>query len=194
MSRNNLLAILSTLLWVVILGIVFFARYPADELIAQSVQATIQARSEIFPTMESTMLPDETQVINTPKAKAPIIDVTAVPSEPSAPCLYAKLVAETIPDGTEVKAGTVFTKTWVIENTGACDWTPAYRLVFAGGEQMGSLDSILIGQPVGPGERVTIPINLTAPSSTGSARSIWNLSTDSGVRFGEIWVEIDVVN
>lgn len=194
MSRNNSLAILSTLLWVVILGIVFFARYPVEDLIAQSVQATIQARSEILPTMESTMLLDETQVINTPEAKAPIIDVTAVPAEPSAPCLYAKLVAETVPDGTEVKAGSVFTKTWVIENTGACAWTPAYKLVFAGGEQMGSLDSILIGQSVGPGDRVTVPINFTAPFSLGSARSIWNLSTDSGARFGEIWVEIDVVN
>lgn len=194
MSRNNRLAVLSTLLWVAIIGIIFFARFPAEDLIALSVQATIQAGSENPQSVESTKIPDDTQVKNSPEATAPITEVAVVPAEPSTPCLFAKLVAETIPDGTEVKAGTVFTKTWVIENTGACAWTSEYKLVFAGGEHMGGPDSVFIGQSVRPGERVTLSISLTAPSFFGSARSNWTLSTDTGVDFGSIWIEIDIVS
>ena len=194
MSSNNRLAILSTLLWAAILGFVFFARYPAEDLIAQSVQATMQAKGVIPSTLESPVFSEDLRANISLKATTQIVDVTTVPADKPDPCLFAKLVAETIPDGTEMKAGVVFTKTWVIENTGSCPWTSAYRLVFNGGEQMGAPDSTLIGQAVEPGERVTISINLTAPSFTGSARSNWTLSTDHGVRFGDIWAEIDVVS
>jgi hypothetical protein len=194
MSGNNRLAILSTLLWAIILGIIFFARYPAEDLIAHSVQATMQARSEISPTLTPTLSLEETRINSTDESTATISEATAAPAESSAPCLYAQMVAETIPDGSAINRGGTFTKTWVIENTGSCSWTSAYRVVFTGGEQMGAPDSIKIGQDVAPGERLTITLNLTAPSFNGSARGNWTLSTEQGVRFGEIWVEIDVAS
>jgi hypothetical protein len=192
MPANNRLVIIATITWIAILGMLFFSRTPAGDLIAQSVEATMQARLtdaaatpaesliESSPIIASTSIPDEPTI--------------AATQEPQIPCLYAKMVMETIPDGTQINASGSFTKTWVLENTGSCTWTPGFRLVFTGGEPMNGPSAVRIGKNVAPGERVTISVDLSAPSYPGSCRGNWALESDQGVRFAPIWLQIDVVS
>ena len=39
---------------------------------------------------------------------------------------------QSVPDGTTVKAGQEFTKTWRIANRGTCAWSAGYRLALVG--------------------------------------------------------------
>lgn len=191
MTGNNRLAIISAIAWIVIFILLLISRYPTGDLIAQSVEATLQAR----PT-DPAVTPAAMFVENSPTAaQVPAaIEHTSVPAqEAEIPCLFAKMVAETVPDGTQVNANGSFTKTWVLENTGSCAWTPDFRLVFTGGELMNGPSAVKIGQSVAPGERVTVSVNLNAPSYSGSCRGNWALESGQGVRFAPIWLQIDVV-
>ena len=164
MKIKNRLAILSAILWFVFIGIFAVCRYPTEDLIAHSVEATIQARAaeSISPKDAILQIPDVNEDPMTAiEIPTPIPETVIEPSgDPSIPCLYAKLIAETIADGTEFKQGQTFTKAWVLENTGSCSWKPNYKLVFTGGEQMSSAMSIKIGQTVAPGDSVFISVDL----------------------------------
>jgi hypothetical protein len=104
------------------------------------------------------------------------------------------MVMETIPDGTQISAGGSFTKIWVLENTGSCSWSPGFRLVFTGGEQMNGPSAVRIGKTIAPNERVTVSVDLSAPAYTGSCRGNWTLESERGVRFAPIWLQIDVIS
>jgi hypothetical protein len=90
----------------------------------------------------------------------------------------------TIPDGTQLSAGEVFTKVWRLQNRGTCTWTPDYMLVFTGGDQMGSTTAVRLPGNVAPGQTVDVSITLTAPTVAGYHISYWMLRNPSGALFG----------
>lgn len=193
MTGNNRLAIISAIAWITIFILLLISRTPAGDQIALSVEATLQSRTA-DPAATPAVLFVETSptTAQTPTVSEPVGEATQEVSE--IPCLYAKMVMESIPDGTQVSAGGSFTKTWVLENTGSCTWTPGFRLVFTGGEPMNGPAALRIGKTVAPGERVTVSVDLSAPAYTGSCRGNWTLESDQGVRFAPIWLQIDVVS
>ncbi len=93
-----------------------------------------------------------------------------------------------------VKPGEGFVKTWRLENTGTCTWTPSYRLVYA----YGNIDTAQMnGQPlnipanVAPGQVVDLSVTLVAPKEPLTYLGFWQIETDKGWRFGQtIWVAI----
>jgi hypothetical protein len=98
-----------------------------------------------------------------------------------------------MPDGTHVAPGASFTKTWRLQNSGACTWSASYRLTFVSGEQMNSPQSIPLGEPVLPGAEVDISIELMAPGSDGTYQGQWQLVAPDGTPFGaKPYVEIVV--
>jgi hypothetical protein len=106
----------------------------------------------------------------------------------------------TIPDDTTIPAGNSFTKVWRLVNTGTCNWTAAYRVVFVNGEQMDAPDSVAIDQPVSPGQSIDIDITMIAPEDTGTYQGNWMLRNADGELFGigpnandSFWVRIVVV-
>jgi hypothetical protein len=117
---------------------------------------------------------------------------TASGAQPSAtaealPCDRAKFVDDiTIPDGTVVAPGKVFTKTWELENVGSCTWNSNYAVVFAneGNAMNGPAAKQFTTGTVAPGERVKVSIDLTAPSTPGDYRGYWKLRNASGTTFG----------
>ena len=102
-------------------------------------------------------------------------------------CYDSALVSNvTIPDGTELKPGEGFTKTWQIENTGTCDWDNDFRIQFVGGDIFGS-DTTKIRKYVRPGETVNISLKMVAPNGSGIVTSSWRIADASGAAFGQIF-------
>jgi hypothetical protein len=90
----------------------------------------------------------------------------------------------TIPDGTVMKPGEVFKKTWRFKNTGICGWTTAYAIGFAYGEVM-SGSATKLPKSVAPGATVDISINLRAPMLNCWYGSWWRLKNARGDYFGD---------
>ncbi|HLO15196.1 MAG TPA: NBR1-Ig-like domain-containing protein [Anaerolineales bacterium] len=90
----------------------------------------------------------------------------------------------TIPDGTQLSAGEVFTKTWRLQNRGTCTWTPDYMLVYTSGDPMGSTTAVRLPGYVAPGQTVDVSVTLTAPTDAGNHISYWMLRNPSGALFG----------
>lgn len=98
----------------------------------------------------------------------------------------------TIPDGTSLKPGTSFIKTWRIRNSGDKPWTAGYQLAYFAQEQMGGIGVIPL-PPVGPGEETEVSVNLVAPVRLGRMRGTWKGRDPSGAFFDfPLWVEIVV--
>jgi hypothetical protein len=107
-------------------------------------------------------------------------------------CYNATLVSDvTVPDGTEMKPGDTFTKTWEIKNSGTCDWNENFKITFVGGDLFGS-DTTKIRRFVAAGNGAKISLKMVAPSGSGSVTSSWQMADDSGNLFGQVFT-IEIV-
>jgi hypothetical protein len=111
---------------------------------------------------------------------------TTNPSSLASGCNNLALLRdENYPSGTEVKAGASFTKTWKVANTGTCEWTLRYQIVFISGTDMGYT-------PSGPkntipaGKWTQLDLPLVAPSKAGTYTGYWQLSDGAGKTFGSL--------
>ena len=96
----------------------------------------------------------------------------------------------TIPDGTVMKPGQDFVKTWAIRNTGTCTWDEGYEFVFIGGDKALDPYNFKFNKSkdfVSGGEAVNLPINLTAPLAPGKYQGTWRMRNDKGYYFGSIF-------
>ena len=104
----------------------------------------------------------------------------------------------TIPDGTILRPGVDFIKTWAIRNTGSCLWDDGYVLVFIGGDTAIDPYNFVFKKTedfVSSGEGVNISIRLTAPLAEGPYQGHWRMRDDRGYYFGTILsVYIEVKN
>jgi hypothetical protein len=101
-------------------------------------------------------------------------------------CDNSAYVADvTIPDNTRLDPGKVFIKTWLMQNTGTCPWTPGYKITFVDGEPMNGADN-LINMPVPVGNQVKVSVSLVAPGEAGDFYGRWQLKNESGQKFGSI--------
>jgi hypothetical protein len=100
----------------------------------------------------------------------------------------------TIPDGTAVKPGESFVKTWRVRNTGNTTWGEGYALAFSKDDQMGGPDSVAL--PLArPGETGEVSLKLTAPKSGGMRRSTWKARDPQGKVFDYVlFALVDVVD
>ena len=102
-------------------------------------------------------------------------------------CLNSVLVSDvTIPNGAEINAGESFTKTWLVKNTGTCTWTRDFKITYVGGDLMGS-DTTKIRQIVGPGSSAEISLAMVAPGTKGTISTAWQMASDEGVLFGQVF-------
>jgi len=115
----------------------------------------------------------------------PIPSFTPKPTAPPIPCDQATFVSDiTIPDGTEVAPGVVFTKIWRIKNSGTCTWTTKYNFTFFSGDRMEGSSPQTLSANVVPGDVIALAVNFKAPSDEGTYRSNWKLQNGSGAWFG----------
>ena len=90
-----------------------------------------------------------------------------------------------------------FVKTWRLQNTGSCTWTPKYQLVYAYGNVAAAQMS---GQPVNipanvaPGQTIDLSVTLIAPFEPLTYQGFWQIENASGGQFGQtIWVGISTL-
>ncbi len=136
----------------------------------------------------------------------PALTPTATPLAPPPPtlqptgCDKATFVTDvTVQDGTSFVPDETFTKTWRLKNSGACVWTPSYKLVYYSGDQMGAPTTVNFPWGVTTNQSVDLSINMVAPHIPGKYRGYWILVNASGQYFGigadaskPIWVDINV--
>lgn len=178
----------------------------SSTLAVQTLQAMMtQVIQDSTETSQVTPL-SQTSTPTPPNPAATGTGAPAVPSDtptpPPPPCDAAGFVSDvTIPDGTTLTAGSSFTKTWRLKNTGVCTWTTNYAVVFVDGNAMGASSSIGLPASVPPGQTVDISITMTAPSATGTYQGNWKLRNAAGLVFGtggsgsgNFYVQIKVQN
>jgi len=97
-----------------------------------------------------------------------------------------------VPDGTVMAAGQDFIKTWKVKNSGTCNWTTGYNIVYAYGEKMGGAATPLTAE-VTTNSDAEISINLKAPLKSGTYSGYWRLANNNGFAFGEIFTVVITV-
>jgi uncharacterized protein YkwD len=144
---------------------------------------------------------------NTPtEAAIPVTGTTDTPSptptpfvpENAADCINnAKFVSDvTIPDNSNVTAGTSFTKTWRIQNAGTCIWWSGYTLEHYSENAMSAPASVPL-QVTNPGENAEISVDLVAPSVAGTYRGNFVIKNPAGLIMqvdndSRLWLIINV--
>jgi len=86
----------------------------------------------------------------------------------------------TYPDNTEVGSGEVFTKTWEIQNTGACTWGAEYEMVFVSGSFQEALSLEIPFPTVAPSETVEVSVVITAPVTADIHQGSWIFQRPEG--------------
>lgn len=179
---------------------------PTVNSVATAAAETIAAIAQ--EVLDNPLLPAATDVptSDSPSASTslpPTATTTPIPSNTPSPeptCDLAGFITDvTIPDGTIMAPGAVFTKTWRLVNNGSCSWTSGYQLFFFSGDQMsGPSSQQLTNSIVNPGQTVDISVNLTAPGTAGTYKGNWKIKNPSGDIFAlnggnPFFVEIQVV-
>ena len=94
--------------------------------------------------------------------------------------------ASNIVQGQAFEEGESFTVQWPVKNVGTCIWDDGYALTFIGGDLTADAASYPIDDVVHPGETLNLVLELTAPSQTGPAISLWKLQNTDGQLFGMV--------
>ncbi len=105
-------------------------------------------------------------------------------------CLYLDDV--TIEDDARLEAGTPFTKTWLVQNSGTLPWGPGYTLRYVQGNLIPERRHVPL--PVcAPGEEAHVSLDLRAPETPGTYYADWAMHGPDGRRFGVLlWLRIGV--
>lgn len=152
---------------------------------------TVEASSPRFPTATPTASATK------PFPTLPGFGPSRTPL-PVTRCDAASFVKDvTIPDGATLDPGNEFTKTWRIQNSGTCTWTPGYALVFVNGDRMSAPASLGLSSTVNPGQSIDLSVRMDAPESNGQYQGFWKLRNAAGYMFGigaqaqgAFWVKI----
>lgn len=95
----------------------------------------------------------------------------------------------TIPDGTQMAPGTVFTKTWRLMNTGSGPWLDETKLTWVGGLLLWAPEEVDVPR-TWPGETVDVSVRMRVPDLPGSHRSNWQLCAGGHCFGSEVYVQI----
>lgn len=133
------------------------------------------------PPVTNTLIPTETLVTPSPESTATFTPEPPRPTNDPNCTNSAAFVADvTIPDNSEIGAGTLFTKTWRVSNTGTCIWASDYILSHYSEEPMGAPASVPLPLTF-PGQTADISINLVAPNSIGRHQGNFVIKNPAGL-------------
>jgi hypothetical protein len=134
------------------------------------------------------VLPTASPTLTVKPSATPTPEITATLETPAVanPC-YSLLWIEdrSIPDGTNLKANEVFTKTWYVQNNGGCAWAPNFTFTNFGGDPMEG-EPLVLTEPIPAGAKRELSIQLVVPSNqNGLIQSSWRMTDENGLFFGD---------
>lgn len=165
--------------------------------------ATLPLTSETAaPAAPAQVTPAPSATVVFTEASSAVVLLTGEPPV-SIPCdliVPGMPIDVTVPDGTKIRAGEPFSKTWRLVNAGSCTWTSEYAVVYFSGQPMGAGDAQSFSSTIAPGQTVDITVDMVAPDQPGSYQGNWKLRSADGSLFGlgpngnsPFWVQIEVV-
>ena len=191
------------LLFLLILSVFFSGcNFPTEKEESVDEQKDVAVATLVAQTLtdlENQMQPTPTQIEEVPTLTAmPTLEVPVQTQLSAAPvssynqegCLIAGSISETIPDDTIFDPGDSFTKTWTVINSGTCDWTTNFQLVYLSGDQMGGISPTFLSSNVPSGNIIDLTLPLTAPAKAGTYRGDWALQAEDGTMVAYFWVQI----
>ncbi len=174
---------------------------PTNATEAFRLMATLlpSQRTETADAMEADTTPTPTAASPQPGLETPqAVDPAAGQCNLAAPGLPIDI---TIPDGTRLRPGQSFSKTWRLVNAGSCPWTEDYAVVWFSGEPLGLNRVQYLRSVVMAGQTVDIMVDMIASAKPGVYQSNWKLRDPDGALFGigptgeaPFWVRIEVVS
>lgn len=166
--------------------------------------ATASATSTFLPSPTGTLAPSSTASPDTAES-TPLPSATSTRRPPTAtatplPCDQAAFIKDvTVKDKSLLQPGEEFTKTWRIKNTGVCQWTRQYALVFVSGDRLEGNKVVWFEKAIQPGKTVDLSVDLIAPKQAGTYIGYWMLRNSDKEFFGigsqadqAFWVRIRV--
>lgn len=156
-----------------------------------------QAPSVASAPATNTLIPTETFVTLPTESPTPTPQPTRPPNDPNCTNSAAFVADVTIPDNTEIAAGTTFEKTWRVSNTGTCIWASDYTLSHYSEERMNAPASVPLPLTY-PGQTADLSINLTAPNSIGRHQGNFVIKNPAGLIMqvnndSRLWVVINSI-
>src|SRR3990172_4111080 len=168
-------------------------------LLTACVQVSAETPASAPDVFVTSTLPPTRPGLTLPTQIPPTASPTSDPLTPSATpsCRDEAIFVEdvTYPDNTRLSAGEKFTKTWKLQNTGACTWT-GYTVAFVSGDKMEAPDSVPVPETEA-NSTVDVSIDLVAPADDGAYTGNFELRDAEGepVPLGTeptFWVKIIV--
>ena len=117
--------------------------------------------------------------------------VTGTVGTPAECQLKAGFVADvTVPDNTKFEKNKAFTKTWRVNNSGACDWPADTKLVFISGNKLGAAQTETLVGVVKVGETKDVSVDMKSPDQDAqNLAGLWRFKSGSQT-FGSLSVVI----
>jgi hypothetical protein len=170
----------------------------AEQVDANAIRTEAVATYASFLTetlvAESTPLLTPTPLLLATSA-ATEIATTIEPSPTTNPCYNLLYIDDvTIEDGTQLKPGEVFTKTWLVQNIGGCAWRAGFTFQHFGGDLMRG-NTVTLTDAIPTGAKREISVQLVTPSGqNGTIISAWRMADENGNFFGDTLTVQIVVN
>ena len=175
-----------------IIGVLLFSWGTNNSKQTESVDANA-LRTEAVATYASSLtetlaaVPSASPTLTVvPALTLPAVTDTIEPSATANPCFNLLWIKDvTIPDGTHMKAGEVFTKTWLVQNIGGCAWHAGFTFSNVGGDRMRG-NTVVLQEPIQTGSKRELSVQLVVPTGqTGLIQSSWRMADESGNFFGD---------
>lgn len=164
------------------------AHFTETAILAPQTQSPSVPSSTPTPTSPqptSTSTPTSAPTSTAPFPTRTQVPSPTVPTPTPIPCNRAQFVEDvTVPDGTKYTPGVKFPKIWQVKNTGSCDWTTQYKLVFEDGSRMSAPSSVKLSGKIRVGESVNLEVDMVAPDKKGTYTGEWLLRASDGEEFG----------
>lgn len=158
-------------------GLVFTqAAQTADEMMTEVLASISTPSSTPGPTLTSTFalptFPGPAELDSTPFYYL----LTPSPTETPSQELDCKVLWQSVIDGKQIGPGVTFSVAWTITNTGTTAWDPEQvDFTYLSGTKMNQSPLVQLPTTVGPGETVTLSVDMRTPNKTSRYTTVWSL-------------------
>lgn len=148
-------------------------------------QAVATYASSLTESLPAPLTPFPTQTAS-PAATQTALSTTPEPSPTSNPCFNLLYIEDvTVKDGTRMKPGEKFTKTWLVQNIGGCAWRPGFTFRHVGGDSMRG-NPVTLAEAIPTGAKRELSVELVVPGGiNGVIESAWQMADENGIFFGD---------